>query len=83
MDSGSADQSAPLRLVDSDGRPESLLATGDAIRTASFNGSLADAQRQDFERTTPETTLNEVREKLREHGMRLGMRVAPAPTITF
>jgi DNA-directed RNA polymerase subunit alpha len=30
-----------------------------------------------------ETTLNEVREKLREHGMRLGMRVAPTPTITF
>jgi DNA-directed RNA polymerase subunit alpha len=30
-----------------------------------------------------ETTLNEVREKLREHGLRLGMRVTPAPTVTF
>ena len=30
-----------------------------------------------------ETTLNEVREKLREHGWRLGMRVTPLPTATF
>ncbi|HID75686.1 MAG TPA: DNA-directed RNA polymerase subunit alpha [Planctomycetaceae bacterium] len=30
-----------------------------------------------------ETTLNEVREKLREYGLRLGMRVGPTPTTTF
>ncbi len=45
---------------DADGKPTSVLTTGDGIRVSSVGGSLADALRTDFETTTPHATLNTV-----------------------
>ena len=47
-------------IVDSDGKPESVLTAGDGIRVSGMGGSLADAVRRDFVSCTPESTLNEV-----------------------
>ncbi|MCP3989507.1 MAG: betaine/proline/choline family ABC transporter ATP-binding protein [Actinomycetia bacterium] len=49
-------------VVDAEGRPTSLLATGDAIRafSADRSGSVATAVTTDFDQTTPSATLNEV-----------------------
>jgi glycine betaine/proline transport system ATP-binding protein len=55
-----ADRSGAF-VVDSSGRPVSLLTAEDGIRAAGVGSSDLDAAlRSDFEQTTPSTTLNEV-----------------------
>jgi glycine betaine/proline transport system ATP-binding protein len=48
-------------VVDDDGKPVSVLTTGDGVRVSGMGSTnLADALRTDFERCGPEQTLNEV-----------------------